>query len=421
MKNIDDMSREDNISQLFIKNQHKLEEMPPSSVWERIESRLDDSSKPFAEAETVKQSSNWQKIKRLIPYMAAAAVLLLLIVSIPYLIPGKKDNPIAEKLVAVEDVIITDREETMPMSEAEKKNAFETKDRIQQEKILETAKKSISDQKNLGKMSEDYDLDRIEINETSEDLIVLSVDNYVEEEKSFIAKPKAENNDLFGAVQNSGNMTNVVNRSEYQLDGRSYADPPSVILNDKVETLARQNSSSIKQQANSTKPIMKNKSQKKDNVQRLEGKMQIFEWILGQWIDLEEEGGVSTENWRRINNYSIECLATKIKDKNKIFEERLTIYFDQKMNQVFLKMPVDDYKKSMLFMLVSYDTENIVFEQREDPVMPDKVIFQRSINGFSTIITKGRDNLKPAQQSYFEQRNRVSNTRILRLLSPNLK
>jgi hypothetical protein len=353
--------------------------------------------------------------------MAAAAVLLLLIVSIPYLIPGKKDNPIAEKLVAVEDVIITDREETMPMSEAEKKNAFETKDRIQQEKILETAKKSISDQKNLGKMSEDYDLDRIEINETSEDLIVLSVDNYVEEEKSFIAKPKAENNDLFGAVQNSGNMTNVVNRSEYQLDGRSYADPPSVILNDKVETLARQNSSSIKQQANSTKPIMKNKSQKKDNVQRLEGKMQIFEWILGQWIDLEEEGGVSTENWRRINNYSIECLATKIKDKNKIFEERLTIYFDQKMNQVFLKMPVDDYKKSMLFMLVSYDTENIVFEQREDPVMPDKVIFQRSINGFSTIITKGRDNLKPAQQSYFEQRNRVSNTRILRLLSPNLK
>lgn len=419
MKNIDDMSREDDISQLFIKNQHKLEEMPPSAIWERIESKLNDSAKPMAEVETIKLSSNWQKIKKLIPYLAAASVLLLLFVSIPYLIPGKKDSAIAEKLVTVEDVIISDSEETMPMSEAEKNNAFETKDRIQQEKILETAKNALSENNRSRKVTEDYNLDRIEINESSEDLIVLSIEPALDEDKSFIAKPKAENNDLFGSVQSTGNMTNIVNRSEYQLDGRSYANPPTVIQNDNLETIAKLNSATTKQQAYSTKPVMKNKAQKRDNAQRLEGKMQIFEWILGRWIDHEEEGGKSTENWRRINAYSIECLGSKIKDNNKIFEERLTIYFDQKLNQVFLKMPVDDYKKALLYMLVSYDTENIVFEQREDPNMPDKVIFQRSINGFSTIITKGRDNLKPAQQSYFEQRNRVSNTKILRLLSPN--
>jgi hypothetical protein len=36
------MSREDNISQLFIKNEHKLEEAPPSDLWSRIETKLDD-------------------------------------------------------------------------------------------------------------------------------------------------------------------------------------------------------------------------------------------------------------------------------------------------------------------------------------------------------------------------------------------
>jgi hypothetical protein len=69
-------------------------------------------------------------------------------------------------------------------------------------------------------------------------------------------------------------------------------------------------------------------------------------------------------------------------------------------------------------MLTAFDTERITFEQKEDQNAPNKVIFQRDLNGYTTIIVYDAGFLKPAQQNYLEHRNRVSNVRAIRILTP---
>jgi hypothetical protein len=147
--------------------------------------------------------------------------------------------------------------------------------------------------------------------------------------------------------------------------------------------------------------------------------MYIFEWLLGQWVDNEEEGGKSIEIWRKVNSSSIECTGSKISGKNKIFEEKLSIYYDQNLKGVFLKMPVDDYKKTVLYMMTSHNLDRIVFEQTENKDMPSNLIFQRNLNGYSVVINSDLRPLKPEQQTYFEHRNRVSNSKVLRILTPS--
>jgi len=414
------MSREDKISQLFINNQHKLDEAPSADLWSRIDTKLNEGVISHSEAPEVKAKKLYPIFKRYIPYLAAAVVLILLVVSIPYFNKEDKSKSgvIAENGTDPKETVTIQGEESLPTSESEKDSEYETKDRIQKEKMLETAKKTAGENRKVEKIIEEFGLDRIEINEKSEDLIVLSVEPSVEEEKSFIAKPKAENSELFGNNRNA-NSSNIVNRSEYQNDGRAYADPPAIKQSKAIDNQIVAANSMSKQSANV--PIMKNKALKRDNSQRLDGQMQIFEWLLGQWIDKEEEGGRATENWRKVNGSSIECVGTKVNGKNKIFEEKLIIYFDKDQNHVFLKMPIDDYKKSLRYMMISHNLDRIVFEQNDEQDLPQKVIIQRNLNGFSVIINADTKPLNPAQQAYFEHRNRVSNSKVLRILTVDEK
>jgi hypothetical protein len=212
-------------------------------------------------------------------------------------------------------------------------------------------------------------------------------------------------------------MSNVVNRNEYQQAGRAYADPPVIAQVDNLDNVTTTSTANIK--SNSNMPVIKSKSQKRDNSQRLDGQMQIFEWLLGQWSDKEEEAGKSSEIWRKLNNNSIECIGTKVSGKNKIFEEKLTIYLDKESNRIFLKMPIDDYKKTVVYMMTAHNLDRIVFEQTENQDLPANLILQRNLNGYSVIINSDTKPLKPAQQTYFEQRNRVSDTKVLRILTPS--
>jgi hypothetical protein len=316
----------------------------------------------------------------------------------------------------IQDVIVLETEETLPTSESEKVSAFENNDRIQKNRMLETAKKNAGENKKAEKIIAEFGLDRIEINEKSEDLIILTVEPTVDGEKSYIARPKAESNDLFSSNRGT-NMSNVVNRNEYQQAGRAYADPPVIAQVDNLDNVTTTSTANIKSSSNM--PMIKSKSQKRDNSQRLDGQMQIFEWLLGQWSDKEEEAGKSSEIWRKLNNNSIECIGTKVSGKNKIFEEKLTIYLDKESNRIFLKMPIDDYKKTVVYMMTAHNLDRIVFEQTENQDLPANLILQRNLNGYSVIINSDTKPLKPAQQTYFEQRNRVSDTKVLRILTPS--
>ena len=415
MKNTDHMSRENNVSQLFINNEHKLEETPPSDLWSRIETKLDDGGNVNAENTLAKGKTVAINYKRFAPYFAAAAVLLLLIIAFSLLKMESADKKTLVENNPVQDVIIRDTEETLPTSESERVSAFENKDRIQQNRMLETAKKNAGENRKVEKIIAEYGLDRIEINEKSEDLIILTVEPIAEEEKSYISRPRAENNELFSGNRGT-NIPNVVNRNEYQQSGRAYADPPVITQVDNLVNVTTTKTAITK--SKSSVPMIKSKSQKRDNIQRLDGQMQIFEWLLGKWTDNEEEGGKSLEIWHKLNNSSIECIGTKTSGKNKIFEEKLTIYLDKESNRIFLKMPIDYYKKTVVYMMTAHNSDRIVFEQTENQDLPANLVLQRNLNGYSVIINSDIKPLKPAQQTYFEQRNRVSDTKVLRILTP---
>jgi len=406
------MSREDEISQLFIKNEHKLDEAPTLDLWSKIETKLNAEDSAVKEIEQPKTKTLGIGYKRVLSYFTVAASLLLIIVAVYYMKPANSSSDNLAQNDSVQDLELNEIEEPLPTSESEKQSIYENNDRLQQKKMIETARKYAAENKKTEGMIDEFGLDKIEINEKSEDLIVLSVERNSDEDKSYIAKPKAENLDF------NGSMSNVVNRNEYQQAGKAYADPPIITQIDQVEKVnSKAEISNLK--TNSVGPIIKSKSSKRENSQKLDGQMQIFEWLLGQWVDNEEEGGKSIEVWRKVNNNSIECTGTKISGKNKIFEEKLSIYFDKESKTVMLNMPIDDYKKTVLYMMISHNSDRIVFEQTENIDMPSNLIFQRSLNGYSVVINSESKPLKPAQQTYFEHRNRVSDTKILRILTPS--
>ena len=67
-------------------------------------------------------------------------------------------------------------------------------------------------------------------------------------------------------------------------------------------------------------------------------------------------------------------------------------------------------------MLTSYDTDQVIFQQKEQMDYPDEVIIQRNLSGYTTIVTNKNSMLLPDQQRYLENRHRVSNIRAIRTL-----
>lgn len=428
------MSGDDYISKLFTDNAHKLEEMPSGDLWARIESKLDKNVAQEPEATELKILRSTGKTRkgslfRMLPYMAAASVLIVFIATFALLTPQYKTEASSEKIAEVEDVELALEEstETLPIIASDKDLAFEKSDQRQKEKILDEAKKmAAKENKKAEAVVEKYGLDRVNLNEKSNNLIILSPEpSHEEDDKAVIALPRGIASD-FNLSENATNAapnSQIVPRSDYQnAGGRNYANPPSADPNlaDEIESYATtKQSNSIAKDAEKPMSRMKSKGAKqRSESQMLDPHLNVFEWMLGQWIDEEEEGGKSYETWRWVNPTTIEAVGTKMKGNNKIFEERLSIYFDPTLKQVFLKMPLDDTRNSVIYMLTAFDTERITFEQKEDQNAPNKVIFQRDLNGYTTIIVYDAGFLKPAQQNYLEHRNRVSNVRAIRILTP---
>jgi hypothetical protein len=278
------MSREDKISKLFIDNQHKLDEHPGSDLWSKIESKMNAAAgTAIAETATdspVSASSGKNRGIKFLPYFAAAASLLLLILVLP-LLRTAPENDIAEKIEGVEDIELpAEISEALPVTESDKDSAFELKERQQKEKLLQSAKKAASENKKAEAIVEKYGLDRIEMNSTSEDLIVLTLEPAPVKEKSFVAKPQIEFDNNVGVTGNAANASPIVSSLEYQNDGRPYANPPRANPNlaDEIGAVAQKKTSAEAQKDVTSKSMLKNKSLKKnENVQKLEGKIGSLE------------------------------------------------------------------------------------------------------------------------------------------------
>lgn len=83
----------------------------------------------------------------------------------------------------------------------------------------------------------------------------------------------------------------------------------------------------------------KGRSRKKAQKHKIHPRIQLFEWLLGEYEDQTPESGTSIERWRLLNPNVIEGIAVLKKGDDKIFEERMRIFYDEGLRQVFLDLP----------------------------------------------------------------------------------
>jgi predicted ATP-grasp superfamily ATP-dependent carboligase len=79
-------------------------------------------------------------------------------------------------------------------------------------------------------------------------------------------------------------------------------------------------------------------------------------------------------------------------------------------------MPLDDTRQPVEYLLSRFEVDQIVFIQNEQPNYPNRIIFQREKNDQIILIMEKDSPIPSNQQNYLQNRNRVSNTRIVRNL-----
>jgi hypothetical protein len=397
------MSAEDFISKLFKENEHKLDEMPSDKLWSKIEMRLDTDIKS---AETENKNENFQlktvkSTKTYISWLIAASVLLFVLIFAFLSFPNTKE--IVENYSTSEK--ITEQEQPTPVNQAEKDSLFIQNDSKQEKEIIA----QILNQNKKSKNDTKINIDNVKISEKKAEVYIPQTENIALELNSEITFSQA--NSKTGSYDSKDNLSN-----------RNYANPPSADPTKAVEidiiASEAQNNSRAKRENSNASVLKTKRSAVKNQHSELNSRLKIFEWMLGKWIDEEEEGGTSYENWDIMNSTSISSNGFKMKGKNKIFEEKVMIEFDPALNQTFLKMPLNESGQTYSYLLTSFDNERIIFDQKEFPELPDRVIIQRNIVGYSFIIVFNSGFIQPAQQTYLEHRNRVSNVRAIRIFKP---
>lgn len=422
------MSGDDYISKLFLDNEHKLDEMPSEGLWGRIESKLDANIPgESTETSTVKASQQVETARkgfsmiRLVPYMAAAAVLLIL-VCLPFMMNnGTVKQTIAEndKMPKLVEVVLDEEAPEPLLSPDEREQAYKEKDKAQSQKINAMAKKvPVSTKKT-----------ELVLAESENSIIELTPEPRVDKERAYLTKPTNSAN-----AGNINTMDEKITLDAYTNAGRNYA-PQGADLSKRAEIQEIANAYDAKEEKKVKKEDLPNddynmatirsrsKDAKDDSYTKkgenfLVAQLQIFDWMLGEWVDKDVDGGESHEVWKRISPTTIECNGYKLKrkTKEKIFEEKISIYYDPSLKQVFMKMPIDDAGQQVVYMLTKFDTEYITFEQKEHKNFPDEVVFQRSMRGFKVIINHNGNFLESNQQAYFSNRNRVTNVRAIRVM-----
>jgi hypothetical protein len=407
------MSAEDFISKLFKENEHKLDEVPGDELWNKIQSRLQSGSETTVEQNKATRAGNF-KVLRSYKFYAAAAVLIILIVAAFFSFPKSKE--ITENLPATTEMV-TETDQPTPLNDSEKDSFFKQSDIKQEQRILNDAT-ILYNRADLENSKKPLKIDNVKIAEKKSEVVVPENKNKVLEINSEIVLPN-----LSSTSNSSNNKANQYN--DYGNSNRNYAIPPSADITraKEIESIANeaQNNSRAKKENNTNTVLNNKRNPQKLRKIELNSRLKIFEWMLGQWIDEEEEGGVSYENWELMSNNTITSTGFKMKGKNKIFEEKIFIQHDPSTNQVFLKMPLNESSQNYSYVMTSFDNERIIFDQVVYAELPDRVIIQRNLKGYSFIIVYNSGFIKPAQQTYLEHRNRVSNVRAIRIFKPYTK
>ncbi|BDS09856.1 DUF6265 family protein [Aureispira anguillae] len=431
------MSRDDYISKLFIKNQHKLEQAPSDDLWSKLELQLEQELPVTTQAAP-------PKIFRLSRYFAAASVLVAVVGSI-YLFKmvenaTQNQHQLTEPLAISTEPPVSDAEpyedyDILPTEAVEDKEKEEI--RVQEEKIVEAVNEKVQQTQNstLSHRSapSKIELGDIEIvgEKEAEDIIL------IEPEVTPKAATMMSSDKIHGAASGVNanadlylNSLPIAEEAEQNLNyNRSYVPQIANTIdnNPAVEQVLNQSKVKKKPKATSKKTrargkrreiVNKNKANKKikSPMAAAHPSLYPFGFLLGKWGDEHELEGKSYEVWTLKNATTLVGRGYKLSnDAERIFEEVMRIEF--RNNQTFLVMSLDEDKSTVDYMLVSFDNERFEFEQSESRNYPNRVIIQQSgLDGYTVVILNNYDFLTADQQRYLENRNRVSNKQSIRTM-----
>jgi hypothetical protein len=207
----------------------------------------------------------------------------------------------------------------------------------------------------------------------------------------------------------------------------NYASPisPSVDEVKNINSIALEETAKSENQGKN--PTNKAKNRNKPNkeaayAQKLNPRMKMLAWLVGKWQDDSRYDGISYEEWTIKDANTLQGRGYKLKNKDRIFDETMTIRLDENQQQIFLQMSVDDYKTPVLYMLSGINPEELTFSlDMPSNDYPEKIILQRSLAGYTMITYNSSKELSSNQQSFLNNRNVVNTQRAVRNMRPSDK
>jgi hypothetical protein len=433
------MSRDDYISKLFIKNQDKLEQPPSNDLWSKMELQLDQDL-PVTQSSTTSAGSA-TKVIGLSKYLAAASVLVVL-ASVTYMFRTIETSTMDQTVFEEPLAIYTDASDT----EEEAYDSYEDlpaniEEKKAEEEVQQAAK--IVDAVNEKVLKENIAVPNVRTNSTTNKIELESIQIIDEKEADDIIliepelpqgantaravnSPTATRADLYindapveqaNLNYNRGYVPQIANT----MDNNSAVEE---VLNQSKEERAKpsaQKSTSAPRKRSAGRGKIFGKEKKavkkiKSPMAAAHPRLYPFGFLLGKWEDDNEMEGKSYEMWSLKSTNVLIGKGYKLsKDADRIFEEVMRIEFRD--NQVFLVISLDENKKTVDYMLTTFNNERFTFEQKVSKNYPDKVIIQQSgLDGYSVIIANNYNFLSTDQQRYLENRNRVSNVQSMRTM-----
>lgn len=455
MKDKDSRNRqEDFISDLFRKNAQKLDQAPRPEVWQRLSARLAEQGQEPALAAQPKNLPN-RPFGRWRVFMAAASVLALA-VSVGLLfhlsqeayqqdagmLTQKQSSAKTEKqtspqsLEAEED---EDAEVLALLEERQSEQAFEEaqEDKKQAARLIEKAQKKNKNVESLDavefvELPSKVELPKLEERKAEEKPRDTAPQNFDEasefkiQAEAFSAPPPAPAAPATAkdmqpsprAASRAADPALNTNQYGYEQEQLEKTREEAYVQTKELEKAKRR-------PRNSSPNRIRNRKTEAADVEAQEelGQLNVnlhqFAWLLGSWTDKGLSAGLSHERWYVADQYTIACQAYKELDGDRIFQEELAIRYDAELKQIFFLMPLEEKQKPLAYMLSRLSGEQLLFIQKDNGKAPDQLIIQRETNGgFSLRLKNSNGLLNSSQQSYLQNRNRVSNLRAVRILEP---
>jgi hypothetical protein len=419
------MSRDDYISKLFIKNQDKLQQMPADDLWSKLEQQLDTA----ADA-PVTDVGHAPKQFRLYAFLVAASVVLLFLAGTVVLMPQNNQQMAFELVLEEPTALLVDDAEPYTDDDfilnATVKDEQNEKELVEQEiKIIAAVNKKIEEiaadkvPKEPIVMADITIVDEVDgvvgtssiLIEAEEDVIAIE---YAAEETLYKGDTKLNKASLNYAKAVPEIANNVQNSA---IAEQVITDERNVELQSNLDFAAIDKESKNYKSRGAIVNKIGQTQDKRSAILSTHPKLHQFEFLLGENIDFYEKEGVSIEKWTIKNNTTLSGRGYKLSSNKEImFEETLLLKI--KHNQVFLMLRFNEKSKTIEYMLSDYDFERFVFSQSDkNALYPDQIVLQRTLNGYTTVMSNSMQMIPSDQQRYLENRNRVTNRGAKRTLN----